>query len=65
MRFSFISSSRKMTYEYFAKQPMSMCEIKLNQIIARNPRLINCSNRIIHHPLIRNYSNIPINDDDE
>ena len=56
----FISSIRKMTHKYYLKQPKPMCETKLNGIIAKNPKLINClNNRNICHPLIRKYSNIP------
>ena len=56
MKLSFISSTGNMTYERYLKQPKSMCEIKLNELIARNPKLINCLNRNISHPLIRKYS---------
>ena len=55
MRNSFVGSIRNMTYEYYLKQPKSMCEIKLNEIIARNPRFINFLNTIISHPLIRKH----------
>ena len=41
MRISFIGSIRKMTYEYYLEQPKPMFEIKLNEIISRNPKLIN------------------------
>ena len=39
MRITFSSSFRDMTYDYYLKQPKSMCEIKLNQILAKIPRL--------------------------
>ena len=58
MRFSFMSHIRNMTYEYYLKQPKSMCEIKLNKIIARNPKLIICLNRNTSHPFIGKYSHI-------
>ena len=64
MRISFISSIRNVTHKYYLKQPKPMCEIKLNEIIAKNPKLINCLNRNICHPLIRKYSNIPFNDNE-
>ena len=28
-----------MTYDYYLKQPLPMCEVKLNQILAKNLRL--------------------------
>ena len=28
-------------YEYYINQPMSMCEIRINMNIAKNPQLIN------------------------
>ena len=62
MRISFISSIRNMTHKYYLYQPKPMCEIKLNEIIAKNPKLINCLNRNFCHPLIRKYSNIPSKD---
>ena len=37
---------------------MSMLERRINFIIARNPKLINCLNRNKNHPLIRKYYNI-------
>ena len=64
MRISFISSIRNMTHKFYLKQPKPMCEIKLNKIIAENPKPINCLDRIIFHPLIRKYSNIPFNDNE-
>ena len=57
MRITFISSIRHMAYDH--KKTMSMCEIKLNQILSRNPNLINCSNRNTFHPMIRKYSHYP------
>ena len=48
-----------MSYEYYIKQPKHMVEIKLNQILARNPHLINSLDRRVSHPFIRKYSHIP------
>ena len=62
MRISVISSIINKTYEYYLKQPKPMCEIKINEIIAKNPKLINCLNGNFYHPLIRKYSNLPLND---
>ena len=36
-RITFSSSFREMTYDHYLKQPMSMCEIRLNEILANNP----------------------------
>ena len=52
---TFFSSIRNITYEHYRKQPMSMCKIKLHQILSRNLILINCLNRNTSHPLIRRY----------
>ena len=57
MRISFSSSFRDMTYDYYLKQRMSICEIKLNQILAKNPRLIYRLNRFSANPFTRKYSN--------
>ena len=40
MRITLSSSFRDMAYDYYLKHPMRMCEIKLNQILAKNPRLV-------------------------
>ena len=46
-RNTYISSLRHMTYNYYLKQPMPMCEIKLNQVIYKNPQLINSPDRFV------------------
>ena len=61
MRISFISLISHMTYDYYFEQPKSMGGKKLNQILSKNPKLINCLNRNTCHPLIRKYSNTPFN----
>ena len=49
-----INSDRcKMTYEHYINQPMHMCERKIIMNIARNPHLINSSNRNKNHSRIR------------
>ena len=53
-----VSCMCNMSYKYYINQPMSMLERRINFIIARNPKLINCLNRKKNHPLIRKYSNI-------
>ena len=53
-----ISCMCNMTYKNYINQPMSMLERRINFIIARNPKLINCLNRNKNHPLIRKFSHI-------
>ena len=48
-----------MTYDYYFKQPMAMCEIKLNQLLHQNPQLMNCFSRFIIYPLFRAKDKIP------
>ena len=48
-----------MTYENFFNQPMSMCERKINMIIAINPKLINSLDSHNNHPFIKKYRHIP------
>ena len=55
MRISFFSSYRFMSFEHYLKQKMSMCEIKLNQILYRDPTLINLLSRDLPQPLINHY----------
>ena len=45
MRITFSSSYRHMTSDYYLKQPISLCEIRLSQILAENPRPIDRLNR--------------------
>ena len=51
MRNKFVSFSCFMTYNHYLKQKKTMCEIKLNQILNRNPSLINLLNRDLPHPM--------------
>ena len=55
---TFISSVKDMTYEHYLEKPTSMCEIKLNKILAKDPNVMNCLYRITSHLLIRKYSHI-------
>ena len=48
-----------MSYDHYLKQKMSMCEIKLNHILHRDPTLINLLNKDLPHPFINNYDYIP------
>ena len=57
MRTTFSSSFRDMTYDYYLKQPLPMCEIRLNQILAKNPRLIYRLVRYSIYPNTRKYTN--------
>ena len=54
-----IANKLDMTYIHYLNQPKSMLKRKLNENLARNPRLINSLNRSDNHPLIRKYSHIP------
>ena len=56
-----ISDRRDMKYKYYLNQPMSMCERVKNMNIAKNPQLINSSDRNKNHPSIRKYSGLPFN----
>ena len=38
---------------------MPMCENKLNQLVHKNPELINCLNRPITYPFFKEYAHIP------
>ena len=55
-RITFSSSFRDMTYDNYLKQRMPMCEVKLNQIVAKHPRLIYRLNRFSTNPYIRKYT---------
>ena len=56
-----ISDRCNMSDEHYIIQPMNMCESKINMIIAKNPHLINSSDRNKNHPLIRNFLHISLN----
>ena len=47
-----------MTYNHYINQLMPSVERRINMVIAKNPRLINSSDRNKNHPLIRKYSHI-------
>ena len=38
---------------------MLMCEIKLDQVLYRDPSLINLLNGVLLHPIINHYDHIP------
>ena len=59
MRITFNSSRRHATYGFYLKQPMLMCEVKLNQLLYKNTQLIKSLNRFIIYPFIQEYANIP------
>ena len=56
-----LSCRCNMTYENYISLPMSMCERKIDMIIAKNPKLITSLDRYNNHPLIRKYGHIPFN----
>ena len=58
-RIIFASCYRFMTFNFCIKQPMLLCEIKLNQILHKNPKLINCFNRFITYPFFNEDMHIP------
>ena len=59
LRITFASCYRFLTYNYYIKQPMPMCEIKLNQLLHKNPELINCFDRFLTYPFINEFAHIP------
>ena len=62
LRIAFASCYRFMTYNFYIKQPMPMCEIKLNQLLHKNPEIINCLNRFLTYPFFTEYAHIPYSD---
>ena len=59
LRITFASCFRFMTYKYYIKQRMPMCEININQLLHKNPGLINCLERFISYPFIKEHAHIP------
>ena len=53
MKIKTISDKGNMSYNYYIKQPKHMVEIKLNQILAKKPHLINALDGGVSHPVIR------------
>ena len=49
-RITFSSFFRDMTDDYYLKQTFSMCEVRLNQILPENPRLIYLLSRFSSNP---------------
>ena len=56
---NFISFIRHMTYKHYRKKPLSMCEVKINQIVSKIPNLLNYLNWNTSHPNIGICSHIP------
>ena len=52
---------RYMKYEHYHNLPMQAVELKINEIIARKPHLIQSLDRTTINPSIRIYSHIPLN----
>ena len=64
MKISFITLLNNMTYEHYLQRPKSMLEWTLIKKLARDPSLIkNFTNS--SHPLIRKYTNMFPDDDDD
>ena len=57
MRNTFSSSSRDFIFDYYLMQPMPMCEFRVNQILAKNPRLLYRLIRYSTYPFIGKYTN--------
>ena len=53
------TNKRYMKYEHYINQPMQAVELRLTEIVARNPHLIQPLDRTNINPLIRKYSHIP------
>ena len=45
MGITFISCIGYTTYDYYIKQRLPICKIKLNQLLHKNPKLYNCLDR--------------------
>ena len=58
MTLTFITYLLNITYEYYLKQPKSMLEWRLIEKLAKNPKLIKAFDRVLSHPLIREYSHV-------
>ena len=56
MRITFSSSFGDVTYIYHLKQPLPMFEVRIKQIIAKNPRPILCLNWYSNYPFIRKHT---------
>ena len=67
MRITFANSCRNMSYNYYLKEKRPMCEIKLNQILHRNPSLAYSLDTDLGHPMINHFITVAdeIIDDDE
>ena len=50
------SSFRDLTYDYYLKQPLPMREVRLNQMLAKNPRHICLLNRFPSIPYTRKWT---------
>ena len=55
MMFSFDSSYRITSYKHYLKQKMPFCEIKLKEILYRDPSPIILLNIDLPQPLINDY----------
>ena len=55
MRITLFSNYVFMTYDYYSEQPKPMCENELNQLLHKNPQLINNLFRFTFHPPNQKY----------
>ena len=58
LRIAFASCCRFLTYNYYIKQPMPMCENNLNQLLHKNPELKNCLTRFVTYPFFQKYAHV-------
>ena len=56
-----IVDKKDMTYDFYNKPNTCALDWKFNSMINKNNSLINKLDRRKHHPLIRNFSNVPFN----
>ena len=61
MRINFISSCRFMSYKHYLQQKLTTFQTKLNQILYRDPTLVNQLNSYLLYPLKNHYDHIPFN----
>ena len=60
VRIANTSSFKDMTYEHYCKQKIPICENKLNQLLSKNPNLINRFIRGSFYPMITIYPDNPL-----
>ena len=48
-----------MTNDYYIKQRLILCENKLNLLLYKNPRFLNCPRKVTIIPFFQEYAHIP------